>query len=396
MKRKYVGAVYGAVRKLARRNPIIHPKTFVPAAGALAAAAAADGIRYLARRKVIGTRALPKGRHIRAKRRKLRPVNSRIPKGVTKKFIKKVEKATSYSKNYGYYTANHYRQLRQVNVDQYNIVVADEQNRDFIYGNPFDIMHMASVLFNQKTDTDNIKTTAGNFDDREKFNVVNYSVNFFFKSTSSHVVNVEIFECTAKDNVVGQFNVSSYVTNSYNTEFQTGNATFSSVAMGPTNINASPQEWVELHRNFTVKRKIIKLQPGDYSTHRIKICGQKQFDISKMQENGTMLWYARGTKTVFFRVLNDPTVSTTSNATPSAGVDAGDIHHWPSNPIGGVACRITKVFQMSAPAMPQGSASNYAGLNSIKRADWVSTITDARDQQVLVQNPPNIATVDNV
>lgn len=346
------------------------------------------------RKKAIGTTSLPKGRRIKHKPKKVRAVNSKLPKGLSKKLHSKITKSVNFTKNWGVYTSTSCAQLRQTTRDQRTLIFNDKNSIPFMFASPFELMHFASVLFNQKTDDDTWTITTGNFDDRIKINVTNYYVTFFFKSTSSHVVNIEMFECTARDDYLQTtVDAENFINNSYGNFQNTYTTPSTSGACAATDLNASPSEWLELYRQFYVKKRVFKLQPGDFTTATIKIMGNRTVDFSKCSENGTLLGIKKFlTKQVFFRVLNDPTVSTTSNATPTAGVNAGDVHHWPSNAIGGVALTYTKHFRMAALPNPQASNTAHAMANSIKRSNWLPTVSDALDQQVVYQNPISTAT----
>lgn len=354
-------------------------------------------VRNKRKRKRVVRRVPRRGTLVKRPAKRVKAINSNLPKGVGKKFLKKVQKSVNFTANWGLYISTSAQQLRQQTRDFRSLYYTDENGSVFLYASPYDLMHMASVLFNQKTDTSSWTTTTGNFDDRIKINVISYVVNFYFRSTSSHVVNIEVFECTARDDLTSTgIHAANYVANSYN-DMQNNYARTGAVtaAAAATDLNATQQEWVELHNNFTVRRRVYKLQPGDYAKHTMKIMGNRVVDFSKCSENGTILWMAKGmSKQVFFRVLNDPTVSTTTNATPTAGADVGQIHHWPSNVIGGVAMTVTKHFKMAALPNPQASNANHAMANSIKRSQWLKTITDAKDQQVAYNNPVVGATVD--
>lgn len=333
--------------------------------------------------------SLPRGRRIKAPAKRLRAINSRLPKGLSKGFHRKVTKSINFTGNWGLYISTSSVQLRQTVRDFKETFTADENAIPMVFGSPFEIMHAASVLFNQKTDTPTWTTTTGNLDDRIKVNLTSYYVTYFFKSTSSHVVNIEMFECTAKEDIQSQsVTVVNYIQNSYG-DFQSNYTTLSgAVAMTEKQLNSVPAEWVELHDNFVVKRRTFKIQPGDYASCTVKICGNKVLDFSKCSENGTLLHFHKGfTKQVWFRVINDPTVSTTSNTTPTAGANAGDVHHWPSNTIGGVACEFTKHIKMAAMPNPSASNANHAMANSIKRSNWLPLVSDALDQQVVINNP---------
>lgn len=331
------------------------------------------------------------GRRRKASTSKKQGINRKPLKGISKKFIKKVQKVISHNTIFGKITMCHVQQLRQTTLDRYNYINTDDRGFEFQYGHPNDILSLASMLFNSKPQTDNTYDTTSNLPNDIKIDVEYYRVNMFFKSTSSHVVNIAIYECTSKmpgpPAVLTAIN-SSYTSLQNNTQFIGGGAAVNTIK---EYVTTSQEEWIDLHKDFWVKEHRIKLQPGDYTSKSFTIHKSFTWDGTKYQENNLLIGMAKGNKTFFFRVLNDPTCSTTSNMTPTSGAAAGDVHHWPSNTIGGVALKITRTFKCSPPP----SVAESSQTSRILHGEWQNAVSDARDQQVVIMNPITTGNVDN-
>ena len=331
------------------------------------------------------------GRRRNFKSRKVKAIGTVKPKGITSKFISKVNKAVAFTGHWGLHTVTDQVQLRQITIDQWNIVSVNEMSIQMEFGTPNDILNSASVLYNAKTDVQNPDTLTGNFPVAGlKLEIVDYKVDFFFKSTSSHVVNIELYECTAKSKVLAAFNVYSYVTNSYNGDYndllyqQDAAFAVTNRTMSANDLNSTAKEWTELLKEYSVKKRVIKLQPGDHTTHSIRVFGSKVLDYSnECLENAGVCASMKGTKCIFFRIINDPTVS--------AGT--GQIHAFPSSAQGGVACRYTKSIRIKPPAPMNLTLSNYRNQNIIRRAEWFRVDGASTDQQVVINNPINSTTI---
>jgi len=121
------------------------------------------------------------------------------------------------------------------------------------------------------------------------------------------------------------------------------------------------------------------MQPGDYSTYSIIHKKNKTHDLSGEMWEGNLYIVSKGCKVIFFRVINDISVSVGEEA---------KIHAYPSSTQGGIAVRFTRT------AMYRPIASSDAGVlkNVVKRSQW--NWSDALgDQQVLFQNPITTATI---
>lgn len=349
------------------------------------------------------TRPMIKGTRRNNKKRRCSVIKSANLKGVSRKFKNKVQKVMDEQKNWAKYVSFDSLQLRQLIVDQWAYVVAAESGEGLTYGSPFEILKIASVLFNGATDSPRWSIdTANNFDDRVKIPVQSYDLHLFFKSTSGHVVNIELYECTSKDQDC-QTGAHSLVTSSYNNStFNVVNGNTTGIGSGPFTVNAltreqlgsSAQEWLDLHQQYHVVKHTFKLQPGDYTSLTIPVMRNRTIDLSKFSSSGTPDVAGKGTKSLFFRVINDISVSVGIDPeNPRISTGAGLVRAWPSNEIGGVACRITKTVRLTCPRMPDKNAiGNWLDVNVIKRSRW-SLVTGA-DQQVTYQNPLGVVPVD--
>lgn len=327
-----------------------------------------------------------RGRRRKSKKRKLSAVGTKLPRGISKKFHNKVTKSVNFSKNWGRYAATEFAQLRQIYVDNRGTIFANPQGYRFRFGSPREIIHVASHLWLGKADTPNWNNvTTGNFANEQKFDVTFENVDFFFKSTSSHVVNIEMYECTSKKDLLLDYGPVDYILNSYLGDYDDlltfvndSGATVTQSAAA-TDLNSSSKEWVELYNTYNVKVHRFKLQPGDHTSKSFQIMKNYTMDMSKCSENDLILRVKKGiTKDFFFRILNDPTVSGTT----------GDIHHWPSNAQGGVAVAYTRRIGMVPPGIADGTAAaSTSQKNAFKRSVWRVATGTSVDQQVVVQNP---------
>lgn len=300
-------------------------------------------------------------------------------KGVSKKLQRKVEKVIQHSKNYGKYTYYSYGRIRQVNTDRYSILTTDGNTEPLEFFSPLRLLDAASILFNAKGMSPTFNNQTGNLPDGGKISIQNAYVEFTFKSTSSHVINLEIYECTAK--VSQNIGFQPFIVNSYTT-WDSGYTNFAgSSIITPAMLGTSAKDWVELYKYFNVKAHHIKLLPGESSTLFIQGPKSKIIDLTKYQDNSILQYFAKGlTKGLYIRVINDPTVSAT--------LGNGYVHHWPSNDIGGVAFTYKCVTRLNAPEMVNNVST--ADVNRVRIGDWMHTVTTETDQQVVYENPVSV------
>lgn len=271
----------------------------------------------------------------RKRKRSTRKLRNPYAKPKKTKFAKKVNKVLDGSKPVGNGTITDYLQLRQTTVDRWSYYPNFASGNIMCAGSWLDINNFASIMFNSKTATSNILTTTNNFVNDTKLHVINYHWDFFFKSTSGHVVNIELYECTSKQNQNESAQDASGdglvdLNNNISDFSGTGNATTYGMKE-----HFSP----ELLSLWKVKKHTWKLNPGDYCHFVANIAKNKTYVGSDMMDRGTPYLYPKGSKYFYFKVINDPTVGTAT----------GHVHHWPSNEIGGVAMRCSKVCKIRCP-----------------------------------------------
>lgn len=332
------------------------------------------------------------GRRRRNKIRRVKPIKSSNLK-VPKKFRKKVLGVLNETQNWGKYNGYEFAQLRQSILNQYNAVFATESGEDFSYGSAQEVLHLASVLFNGKTDGPNWNgTLAGNLDDRIHVTVESYNVDFFFKSTSSHVVNIEMYECTVKqtnaeDNAytsaVASYNNSNYhIVNNYTNSYDPS----ATASCNQLQLGSDATEWLQLHAEWTVRKRTFKLLPGDWTTCTMQVCRKKVYDFSKYSVDGVLGERTKGTKQVFFRILNDPTISKGADPmNPLTSTGVGTVNHWPSNAAGGVALRVEKKVRIVPPKLDNAASTTFLDVNTINRGYFSKS--QGADQQVVFYNP---------
>jgi len=311
---------------------------------------------------------------------------------VAKKFRVKVEKVLRYNDPWFKYQSVHNIHLYQAVKDQYGFFYADERGFPLYENNARQALHHISVGYYSKADTDNYDTTTGNAAVTQKINQISYRTDYFFKSTSNHVVNLEMFICTAKTDLNNTQYPYLLMTNSYTGDYDdlltyvtTGQATTTGT-MGVSDLGAKPDEWVELYKYWNVKSMKFKIQPGDYCTHSIVQKGGKTFDLSEKVITGTIDYISKGTKAIVFRVINDISVSV-------KGVeDEGRIHAFSSSNQGGLACRFTRTAMYRSPPIGTTAITQTSSRNVIRRSQW-ERFDATTDQQVLLANPITTATI---
>lgn len=269
-----------------------------------------------------------------------RPVSA-WPKGVSKKFKKKVDNAVAASGLWGEYRYTSQLAIQQGIHDQYAVQYQSEVSPGYmplLMFTPAQVLDAYSVCWNNKLMAQNWNTPTGNVGLTQKISVVNSWSNWFFKSTSQHVVNLEMYIFTAKcdqDKVDGSEQAPYHIAASYNdykSNFRYGGN--STIAFDQTKIGSTSADWVEIYKYFHVKKQIVKLLPGQSSSIAIQGPKSRDYDLSDFSSNGVIKNMVKGlTKQVYFRIINDVTVS--ANATQ------GKVAAWNSNQQGGVACRFT-------------------------------------------------------
>lgn len=322
-----------------------------------------------------------RGVKVKSKKRKLRYFEKK-PK-VNKKFKKQFTKLSNAEKECGKYTYIAAIQLRQDIMDEYNQHNLDENGINIRMGGCRDILDAASIIFGNKNSAPDFSNLTGNISDDQKIHLVKGTIDFFFKSTSGHVVNIEMFEVTYKK-ATPQNGISTTTTQaltSGNYEYRFLSAT--TPTEGTYNldkIGSKLEDLQDIWKFCTIKVHKFKLQPGDYATKHFKVFGSKTYDCGMNQTNDVPDYIGAGCKEFWFRVINDCTVS--GDATNQK------IHAFPSNAKGGVACRYQKNYYILAPNVDGNSVEKRICIGN-----W-STTTGTTDQQVLYHNPSGSAAID--
>lgn len=318
--------------------------------------------------------------------RKSKPISNAM-KGVSKKFASKVQKVINHSDAWGEYIYHSDQRLRQDTRDRFGVTGTDSRGHTITMGTVLDVRDAASVLYLGKAAASSFFTTAGNFDKGVPIKLLRGKIEMFFKSTSSHVVNIEVFECTVKDQTGSSPSALAYQT-SNNYTFKYHNDGAAEVNADPTYIGTKVRHFTELQKSYKIKTHTVKLQPGGYSSLSFNVAYNKLYDGSQHIDIGATDIYTKGAKVFMFRMLNDATVSS-----QGAGV-AGIIHHWPSNPNGGVAMRYTKTYRVAPPTADYNSGFTKDTRNIVKIFGGLNTDTTSGDQQVTMNNPPDTGTED--
>lgn len=320
-----------------------------------------------------------KGTKRKTKSMIVKPI-SKKPK-INKKFRAKVQKCLTYNDPWALYESVHNIRLHQSEVDEYEVFYEDERSRLLSFNDNYETLHHASVLFSNKTDTDDYTTFTNNFETKIKLSQIYYHASFFFKSTSTHVVNIEMYICTPK---ISMFeSAQTLVDGSYAGQFIDFNETsFGQAGLNSGNLHSKASDWLALHERYRVKKVIFKLQPGDYTSYMLKLPNNQTIDFSDEGVATTGLRFRkRNSRVVFFRVINDISVSTT------VGETDGRIHAFPSNAQGGVACRFKRTAMYRPLPVVDTIGKPQTSRNTIRRSNW--SIAGGNDQQVVFQNPLN-------
>lgn len=327
--------------------------------------------------------------------RNTKPIENNL-KGVPKKFVQKVQKVINNDESWGEYIHIGSKQLRQINRDEWNTEDSDEFGTNLNLDSIPALRNAAAILWNSKRSVNDIENSSLNsIDKTTPLRVLNSQIEFFFKSTSSHVVNLELYECVAKmtdSNPASARDWAGTFVDDFNFD-----VVRDTTLLGPNLqiVGVEPRHLTSLHQKFKVKVHVVKLMPGEHAY--LKIRGmRRKYDFTQMQANGasTGRW-AKGSKSFFFRIINDVTVSDTINR----------IHAFQSNFKGGVAMRYQTTYRIAPPkATPQGNV-NVTGValfdvipvtvnrNVVKIHQSFNGGPEA-DQQVTFYNPPGTTTVD--
>jgi len=313
------------------------------------------------------------------------------------KFLKKVQAVNSYDKPYGEYIYISDQQLSQSTRDDWAEYSADNNGNYLTQFTPYQIWDAASVCFQGKPPKPNWMADIGqgvdsNIRYKQPIHVINSYTTFEFKSTSAHVVNVEMYICYPKSNFPTEYAINCAL-NSKNgknnafyglsdTDVVTA-ATYNELTCNGTTSGM----WQMLYREFKVTKVTMKFNPGEAKKHFLQ--GPKNYTVDGEKHTtaaNQLNTHARFAPHVFFRVINDVTV---------CGVETGitrqyNCSQWFSNIQGGVAMRQRRHIRVRMPENTESSTLvEKAGeqQNTVIIGRWTKRDTTDVDQQVTVQNP---------
>lgn len=318
------------------------------------------------------------------KHRKLKVINS-WPKGLSRKFEKKVKKALAVNDTWGKYVYLSRFRLRQQTIDQHGIQSTDENGQLLEFGSPKQYMDAASILYNNKVPAPDWNVATNNISSIVKLELVNSHAEMFFKSSSGHVVHLEVFECSPRTTNDDQ-NAITDAAQSYNglsSKQLFGPSPPVQTTMDIAFLGASPEDMLQLHLKWKVKIHKVKLLPGESTSLSFQGLKNYTYDVSKDLSTGNLPPFSSKTRhrQFFFRILNDISVSK----------DSGSVYHWPSNNSGGVACQFKRTYTMRPPP----AAINDATIgNIIVNGIWRVAPGASSDQQISYNNPVQNANTD--
>lgn len=385
-KRKIIQHAYRTVKR------IKIPKKLVNAIStAVATAAGFTGSRTTTKTgtnsaRTIGLEHRPRKRMRTTKRKAINtaPKSKRV-----RKFNAKVLNALKSTKCYGEYVYQSCLQLRQVARDTYGVRFVDFNNRLVCLGDMRSVADAYSLCFNNKAMGNDFRgVLTGNVDKFTTFSTAFENLGMYFKSTSTHVVNIEVYECVAKMNMLDSMNPQNMVTQSFNDYVNRWAPTNPSAEgnFGVSALGVGSRHMTSLYQYFTVKVHKVKLLPGASSSLFFKRKG-KVWDQSKYLDTlDNIAAISKGASYFFFRTLNDPTVSGTPGGLEPT------VHHWPSNDQGGVAVRYTRTIRCIPNNITPSSVTQQER-PTVVIGNWVNLVDTQTDQQVVYQAPFKLAEV---
>lgn len=311
-------------------------------------------------------------------------------KGGMAKFQKKVMKVIQHVNNYGEYIYISTQQLKQGVMDRYGLFPVDKNGVVVTLGSDRALADAVAVCFNGKASAKDYTVTTGNFTGNNQINLISERLDFFFKSTSSHVVNIQMFEFISKTN--HDETPESLIAESLDDYTNSLKATEDTAQSGPFGFDMPGSEARHLTSAFQknyIKVHTFKLPPGETASKSF-VRGSRVYDPVKAK-NGAELPYVfrKGSSTFYFRVINDVTVSGISVLNPD--LSASRIHNWPSSRQGGVAMQYQRTIRVMPPSNVAVATDRPAiVIGCMKQpSDIIYS-----DQQVAVQNPVEKASTD--
>lgn len=332
-------------------------------------------------------RELSHDQSVKFKHKKVKSILNKKIKGVGKKFAKKVTKVIQHSDNFGVHKYIGTHQYRQVLTDIWGVFEADRLGNYITLNDPRSITDAASQLWGVKAITDNFTATTNNLQPEIPIEVLGSSIYFYFKSTSSHVINIEVYECTAKKNTsVSPVDKASERYQDKYIRYLTSAGAIS--ALSVTSLGWAPHMSTNMLAYYSVKKHKVKLLPGASSQLGFRMKARKYTfgseDDDAVTTTVTIPTYTKGTKVFFFRLLNDATVS----AAPNPGL----VHHFASNDQGGVAMTYTRTYRIK-PIKGTGIGATADQVSNKYIVVDTHSGTAGTDQQVAYENPVTSAPI---
>lgn len=316
-------------------------------------------------------------------------VMNRELKGSMRKFQKKVMKVIEHVKNYGEYIYIGDQQLKQGVLDRYGLFPVDAQGVPIVIGSDRALSDAAAVCFNAKAAALDYQVTTGNFASNNKINLISESLSFFFKSTSSHVVNIQMFEFISKINQDDSpETLIAESLDDFSNSLKATQNTSQTGAFGFDMLGSEARHLPSVFQKYSVKVHSFKLPPGETASKNFKR-GSRTFDPVKAKNGSEQPYlYRKGCSYFYFRVLNDITVSGVSELESGS---ASRVHHWPSNRQGGVALEYKRTIKLMPPPSTAAASDRPVVVIGCMKYGSSSLYTD---QQVAVENPVVKATAD--
>lgn len=325
---------------------------------------------------------------------KPKAINSKA-KGVSKTFEKKVKKVLAGDEPWGKYVYTSRVHIFQDNRDTWAIAANDENGQVLEFGTPDQYLDAASILWNGKPARVAWENSSGNLSSDTKVQITKSYASLFMKSTSSHVCNVEVYECRPKmlqsNGAFGSAAVSYNGLSGYSKYYDTN--TLGGNQMSIYALNSTADEWTQLYSYFKVKKHTVKLIPGESTSLHFSGVSNTTLDLQKCKDNVTIQRYApkANSMCLFFRIINDISVSSSS----SGFNNAGQIYHFPSSVKGGVAIEFKRVYNLRPPQGEYTGGNNVIADPVIVNSLWYKAVGSAIDQQVTFENPQTTAGIDN-
>lgn len=311
-------------------------------------------------------------------------------KGGMAKFKKKVMKVMQHVNNYGEYIYISTQQLKQGVMDRYGLFPVDSQGIPITIGSDRALADAAACLYNAKASVKDYNVVTGNFGGNNQINLISERLEFFFKSTSSHVVNIQMFEFISKtDQELSGADLIAESLDDYTNSLKATNDVAQTGPFGFDMPGTEARHLTSAFPKYSIKVHYFKLPPGETASKSF-VRGSRTYDPIKSKNAAEQPWaYRKGCSYFYFRVLNDITVSGISVG--NFDLTASQVHNWPSNRQGGVAMEYKRIIRVMPPPNT-ASASDRPAIVIGCMKDPASIIFS--DQQVVVYNPESKASAD--